>query len=168
MYLLLQLSSLVVLSVRSRRIICIHPRWKGANYFPRIVIVVQLFGCIICLRGLWRTRQKSNSKYRIILIIHTIAIEVVNVLVLATIIAAFSIYVLSVGEIRRQTCFFVGVQSTQTRSGTTGNHSQELLQLLDKVEPVLEQYRILEIIAVVAFGLSGLLTDAILVSRLFT
>ena len=97
---------------------------------------------VFCLRALWMTKRKSESKLTTYLILHTICLELVNVIGLITNAISFTIVTVPAPNLplsEQLACRSHSIAETNLNALTT--------------------------ISTVAFGLSGFLTDAILVSH---
>ena len=92
----------------------------------------------ISLRALWTSRRRSKSKLIIYLIIHTLCLGLVNVVGLITNAVSFSLVSLPLAD--------------ESLEPTCRNYITEA------------QMNTLSMVSTVAFGISGVLTDAILVS----
>ena len=105
-----------------------------------ILLVVQFFVGLICLRALWISRRRSKSKLTVYLIIHTACLAAVNIVGLVTSVISLDIV----------------VTLPRIASG---------LKFCDEYWRGFQKLRVLNAASNVAFAISGSLTDAMLVSN---
>lgn len=127
-----------------------------------VCAVLQLIASIACVRALWISRRKSGSRLTNYLILHTFALWIVNLIGLVTAALAFQ--------------WLFG--STTQRIMDTESWSQRLClpdssevlrvyaedQILLETAGLLARFRKLALISNLAFAISGILTDTMLVS----
>lgn len=119
-------------------------------------IALQLIAGVICLRALWLSKRKTKSSLTSYLIFHTSALGILNLVGLVTAILAFRWFFVPIKDIwTMRKCFLTHTNKFQLYSGD---------QILWEANRLYARLRVLAPISNFAFGISGLLTDAMLVS----
>ena len=106
---------------------------------------------IICLRALWISRRKSDSKLNAYLVFHTGCLGAFNVIGLVTDALSYKLLLVSAKEISHQRVCFAQYPADD---------------LLFQIEQIGSRLSHISLVSNIAFGLSGLLTDVMLVSTI--
>ncbi|KAK7679961.1 hypothetical protein QCA50_016907 [Cerrena zonata] len=124
---------------------------------------IQLIPMVISLRALWISTRTSPSRIIKYLVVHTCALEIVNIIGLLTAALSFRLYFGSFQDLwARRTCFN---PTNNEDAATYINPRSDVDADLDEWERWRERFRVLNIISTVAFGLCGMLTDGMLLWR---
>ena len=115
---------------------------------------------IICLRALYISKRKSNSKLTNYLIFHTISLGTLNVIGLITTILSFDLFFLPVKTISEQKLCF--------SDGSGGLHNYDKDEIFWQARHVYSKLKVLTIVSNLVFAISGLLTDAMLVGGILS
>lgn len=129
-----------------------------------VCAVLQFIAGMACLRALWISRRKSGSRLTNYLIFHTFALWIVN---LAGVITAALAFQWLFGSTK-----VLDTESWSTRRCFPDNGQDLGLYTEDYVffetARLLAKLRKLTLTSNIAFALSGVLTDAMLVSRIYS
>ena len=106
---------------------------------------------LICLRALWISRRKSDSKLNAYLVFHTGCLGAFNVIGLVTDALSYKLLLVSAKEISHQRVCFAQYPADD---------------LLFQIEQIGSRLSHISLVSNIAFGLSGLLTDVMLVSTI--
>ncbi|KAK7680886.1 hypothetical protein QCA50_016196 [Cerrena zonata] len=133
-----------------------HKILIAATIVTCVSFVLQLIAGIICLRALWISRSKSQTKLTDYLIFHTLSMEVVNLIGLVTAALGFQLFFVPIKDIwTKRECFLNDI----------GPQYFVFDSMFRDIEQLYARLRILTVISNLAFGISGLLTDAMLIWR---
>ncbi|KAK7680041.1 hypothetical protein QCA50_016987 [Cerrena zonata] len=135
----------------------------GTKSLPRIIVatlvsacigfVLQLIAGIVCLRALWILRRKSKSRLVDYLMFHTLALAIVNTIGLVTAVLAFW-WLFGPMEIWNT--------DRWAKRCTPAEHFDDASS---EIEQLFARLKTISLTSNVAFGISGLLTDAMLIWR---
>ncbi|KAK7679997.1 hypothetical protein QCA50_016943 [Cerrena zonata] len=128
----------------------------AATIVTCVSFVLQLIAGMICLRALWISRSKSQTKLTNYLIFHTLSMEVVNIIGLVTAALVFRLFFFPIKDIwAKRECF------------PNDSRLQDFAfdSIFREAERLYARLSILTGISNFTFGISGLLTDAMLIWR---
>ncbi|KAK7679993.1 hypothetical protein QCA50_016939 [Cerrena zonata] len=117
--------------------------------------VLQFIAGVVCLRMLWVSRHKSKSRMIPVLILHASAMELVNAVGLVTAILSIQWYFGPIQELIRKTCSPLGSDAGAGSPGLSESAGESSHWAL--------RFYILEIVSNAAFGICGILSDAMLI-----